>query len=828
MNRPVPLDRRAGLHHPDSGLSQADAASHLQRFGPNDIVEAVANPLWHLVVETLSDPMLWFFGLTSGLYALVGQRAEALTLLAAIVPLLAMDAILHRRTQASTAGLSSRLASVARVIRDGRETPVAARLLVPGDVVEVGAGDTIPADAIVLMGSGLQADESSLTGESFPVAKRPLQTPLDGEEQNIDQEHWGFAGTRLLTGHARLAVVYTGPDTVYGEIVRSARGSGRSHTPLQGAIQRLVSGLLGVALALCGILVIARLQQGKGWLDAFVSAVTLATAAIPEEFPVVFAFYLGVGVYRLAKRRALVRRAVTVENIGRVTCICSDKTGTMTEGRLVLASVDPAEGTTAEDLLVLATLVSHQDGGDPLDEAIHAHAALAGVTTGPVRRLARFPFTEDRKRETTIVRDADGRVTAVSKGAAEVILHSTTLSDGEQRAWLDRVEHHSRGAQKVIACAWQRLAPSQGEDGPEPTSGYTMAGLLGFEDPVREGVAEAAAACAAAGIKTIMVTGDHPATARAVALRVGLGRGDPAVMTGAEIRAAVERDEASSIEAVDVVARATPSEKLTLVRALQRAGHIVAVTGDGVNDVPALQAADIGIAMGERGTRSAREAASIVLLEDTFRTIVDAIAEGRQLFRNLQASFKYVTMTHIPLVVTAALIPLLGYPLLYLPVHIIWLEMLIHPTALLVFQELPAGRLLPQPRTARPRFFTPGEWVTIVGVGLLITGLLAGGYFRSYQGGDVAHGRAMAMAVLSLASATITIVLSRLRTTMSRIVVAGTVGSAVVLIQAPALAALLSLSPLHADDWTLATAANLLVGAILLVADGRATAAPPA
>lgn len=830
MNRPVPIDRRTGFAAAETGLSSADALGRLQKFGPNDIIETVANPWWELVADTLRDPMLWFFGLTSGLYAIVGQRAEALTLLVAIVPLLAMDAVLHRRTQASTEGLASRLATNARVVRDGRAHMIPARLLVPGDIVDVTPGEAFPADAIVLNGSGLQADESSLTGESFPVAKTPVG-PGSGsdaagranEDAIIDHQHWGFAGTRLLTGRARLAVVYTGTDTVYGEIVRSARSSGHANTPLQGAIQRLVTGLLAAALALCGILVVARLQQGRGWLDAFVSGVTLATAAIPEEFPVVFAFYLGVGVYRLAKRGALVRRAVTVENIGRVTCICSDKTGTMTEGRLKLTAVEPAEDTAAGPLLVLAAMVSHRDAGDPLDEAVHDHLAATGIEVEAADVLTRFPFTEDRKRETAIVRRTDGAAVIITKGAAEVVLGMTSLSPPERSHWLDRVEQNARSGHKVIACAW---TPATAGSNSEPSSGYAFAGLLGFEDPVREGVADAAAECRDAGIKTIMVTGDHPTTALAVALRIGLGRGDPVVITGEDLRAAIARDEGARLAHVDVVARATPSEKLALVRQLQAAGHIVAVTGDGVNDVPALQAADIGIAMGERGTRSAREVASIVLLEDTFRTIVDAIAEGRQLFRNLQASFKYVTMTHIPLVLTAAFIPLVGYPLLYLPVHIIWLEMLIHPTALLVFQELPTRKLAPVGRTSRPRFFSTGEWISIVGIGLMVTAMLVGGYVRSYRTGSVEHGRAMAMAMLTLSSATITVVLSRLRTPTSRVIVFGTVAVGALLIQIPSLARPLSMSPLHGDDWTLAVGANLLVGAALLVAEWR-TAAPP-
>ena len=269
-----------------------------------------------------------------------------------------------------------------------------------------------------------------------------------------------------------------------------------------------------------------------------------------------------------------------------------------------------------------------------------------------------------------------------------------------------------------------------------------------------------------------------------------------------------------------MIARAAPAQKLALVRALQARGEIVAVTGDGVNDVPALQAADIGIAMGERGTRSAREVSAIVLLDDNFRTIVQAIAEGRQLFRNLQLSFQYILVIHIPLVITAALIPLAGYPLLYLPTHIVWLEMLIHPTALLVFQGLPSpDRFGPIDRSRTVRFFSRSEWLLIVVVGSLVTVLVTAGYVRSFEAGDVDHGRAMALAVLTLSSAVITAALSRLRTTASRVIVAGTIGLSLVLTQVQPLATALHLEPLHADDWAIAGIGSLLVGILPLLFD---------
>lgn len=817
---PVPVARLGDLLASGRGLGRTEVEARRARYGANAILETPPGRWRDLARDTARDPMLWFLAGVSALYAVVGELGEAVVLLVAIAPLVGMDAFLHRRTQASTEGLRSRLAERATLVRDGSPVEVAATDVVAGDLALVAPGESFPADGIVVAGTGLQADESALTGEAYPVVKRPLGgLPAPGPEPFVATEHWGFAGTRLLTGRATLRVVFTGGETLYGEIVRSAVRGARARTPLQAAIQNLVSVLLTVAAVICLVLAVVRLRQGHGWLDALVSAVTLASAALPEEFPVVFTVFLGVGVYRLAKRRALVRRAVAVENIGRVTAICSDKTGTITEGRLHLTHLLPADGVAEGRLLALAAVASRPEGGDPMDVAIVREAETAGASVPGRQAVATFPFTEARKRETAIVRDVDGALIAVSKGAAETIMEMTPLPADARAAWDARVDALAEEGHKVIACAWHPLE-ERTWTGEELGHGYRLAGILAFEDPVREGVREAVAACREAGIHTIMVTGDHPVTARTVAREIGLGGDAPTVLTGDTMEEMVARGEGRALRGVDVIARAAPAQKLTLVRALQEAGDIVAVTGDGVNDVPALQAADVGVAMGERGTRSAREVAPIVLLDDNFRTIVAAIGEGRQLFRNLRLSFQYLLMIHVPFVVPALLVPLAGYPLLYLPVHIVWVELIIHPTALLVFQELPGGDLPRRRGRNVARFFSPREWALIAVVGGLIAAFVIAGYVRSVEEQAVEHGRAMALAVLTLSSASLTAALSRLGTWTARLVVGGTLASAVVLIQVPALAHALHLAPLHPDDWGLALAASLL--AVLPLALQRA------
>jgi Ca2+-transporting ATPase len=560
-----------------------------------------------------------------------------------------------------------------------------------------------------------------------------------------------------------------------------------------------------------------RLFQGHGPIDALLSGITLAVAALPEEFPVAMTFFLGVGVYRLARRQALVRRAVAVENIGRVTCICTDKTGTLTEGRLVLTHRAPSSGTTAARLVELAAMAAPDDSSDPLDAALFAELPARATE----HKLASFPFTEDRRRETAVLTPEGGpQFLAVVKGAPETVFAMCSLTSSELDQRRREVASFAQTGHKVIAVATRELEPSVSLD-VEPQSGFEFRGLLAFEDPVRPGVSEAVEACRAADIRVLMITGDHPLTATAIAGEIGLGGGDPVVMLADSMEQQLSGGSGqAAIRNVDVVARATPSQKLQLVKALQTSGETVAVTGDGVNDVPALQLADIGIAMGERGTQSAREVAAIVLLDDNFRTIVRAIREGRQLFLNLQLAFAYLLMVHIPLVVSAAAVPLANNPLLYLPIHIVWVELIIHPTTMLVFQEPPSSKVLAARRIqAAKRFFSGRAWTAILCSGAVIAAMITIGFQSAFvESGSAEHARSIAIATLISSSAVITVVLSLLATWTAKVIVALELVSLGLLIQVPVLADLVHAAPLHLPDWALvaggAAASGLLAAVV--------------
>jgi len=790
------------LEKRDGGLSAADVARQRSRFGPNTIVEVTGHSWLSLLLETLRDPMIWFLVGIGSVFLLTGNSSDGWTLFVAVLPLLFMDALLHWRTQASTAGLKTQLVSHVMVMRDARQQSIDSQDLVPGDKVLVSPGMYLPADGIFESASEVQVDESVLTGESFPIVKiaadiDPFVLADRGELAAIP-ETLAFAGTRVLKGQGYLRVLATGQKTAYGEIIQSISAMPHERTPLQKSIAKLVQSLIYGAAVLCLLLATFRIYQGHGWLDALLSAATLAVAAIPEEFTVVFTFFLGVGIYRLAKRKALVRRAVSVENIGRVTQICSDKTGTITLGRLELTHLIPADSSSRDTLLEVA-LAASSSSIDPLDLAIRG-AWPAHLDANP-ERIKCFPFTEDRKRETALIRTARGTIQACLKGAPETLLLRSALTAAEQAVWLERVSEWAKSGHKVVACASKELPLHEPTE--EPQSELNFCGLLAFEDPPRRGVAESMDYCRQSGIRVLMITGDHPDTARAIAADAGLAREPRVVSAEKEPEKFSESYLAQNprfLKEIDVVARCTPLQKLKIVMALKSSGELAAVTGDGVNDAPALKAADIGIAMGERGTRSAKEVSSIILSDDNFTTIVNAIREGRQLFKNLQMSFTYLLLIHIPLVSTAALLPLANFPLLYLPVHIVWLELIIHPTALLAFQgaaQSDAGEVIQQ-----QSFFPLSEVLWIVAAGLMVAIALGFSFVMGLnEGYSDGHPRAKAMALLTLWSAAVVLYLTRMRARSAAVLACLTIGSSILLIQYSGRLPSIDLAPLHLADW---------------------------
>jgi Ca2+-transporting ATPase len=800
--RQISFQNLKGLHKSAAGLAQTEVLAQRNKFGENVVVEVSSNRWLEILKETFRDPMIWFLIGIGVVFFVLGQRSEAITLFVAILPLILMDAFLHWRTQASTLGLKSNLTSRVFVVREGKDIEIDSKELVPGDLLKLSTGIFIPADGLIEEAHEIQVDESVLTGEAFPIQKIQYQhdpfAQSDKLEVPIDPKALAFAGTRVLTGRGLLRIIFTGSSTSYGEIVQSVSKMPHERTPLQVSIGNLVKNLIYVSAGFCLLLAGLRIYQGHGWLDALLSAATLAIAAIPEEFPVVFTFFLGVGIYRLAQKQALVRRAVSVENIGRITQICTDKTGTITTGELELTHIDP-EGSANEDkVLIISALACNPEGADPVDLAILKKILAQKIILPQTSK--RFPFTEDRKRESAFA-EIDGRQIIVTKGAPETIFNLTQLSPEQKEFWLKKTIQWAKAGHKVLACAKKNLSVEDLRAGKELFSDFEFMGLLAFEDPPRPEVAIAVDYAYKNQIKVLMLTGDHPETAAAIGREVGLGKGNPIVVSAELEPKKFQSDYFVSnpdfLKSIDVIARCTPMQKLQIVLALRQAGEIVAVTGDGVNDVPALKAADIGIAMGLRGSRSAKEVSSIILGDDNFKTIVSAIMEGRQLFSNLKTSFEYLLLFHIPFVLTAAMVPILGYELVYLPVHIVWLELIIHPTAILAFQTVAS------PKTSMPTgsFFQKMDIFRFVIFGLGIA-LAIGLIFVSAlkENPDIGFARSKVMIILSVWSALLVIYYTQLKTLTSKLVVCGTLGS-LLLIQITSIAPILRVASLPWQSW---------------------------
>ena len=576
--------------------------------------------------------------------------------------------------------------------------------------------------------------------------------------------------------------------------------------------------------------------RGDGLGVALLSGISLAIAAIPEEFPLIFTLYLTIGAWQLARRNALVRRMVGVESLGSTTVVCADKTGTLTQGRLTVEALwadgarhdgRPADVNNAERrLLTAAIFASEPEPIDPLDLAIFAVARDVGLRPYEITfgwELVRdYPFDSHRRYLSHVWRSPTGRLVIRAKGSPEGILSLAAVSPAERQAVVEANERLTSEGMRVLAVAEKPLSRLTGSRASDET-GVQLVGLIGFSDPPRAGVPAAVDECQRAGVRIVMITGDHPLTAHAVAEEIGIRHDDEEILTGADLARLDADGLRERAHTVAVFARIEPVQKLQIVRALQAAGEIVAMTGDGVNDAPALRAADVGVAMGHRGTEVAREAATMVLLDDDFGTIAAAIREGRRIYDNLRKAFDYLIGFHVPIVFTALLVPLFGLPLLLLPIHLVWLELIIHPTSALVYQaEPPAGDLMQRPpRDPRAPFLSRGAGLLYAGIGAAITAGALVLYVGSLAFGDaVEHARTLTLALFLIAQSILTL---QARSTRRRVwgqsltenrvllpVIVGAIVSLVILMYVPPLAAATLLEPIHATDWLIAIAVAAL------------------
>ncbi|MGE5692678.1 MAG: cation-translocating P-type ATPase [Candidatus Zixiibacteriota bacterium] len=822
-------ERHSFETNPAIGLSSAEAGKRLLEFGPNILVpKSRLAAFWHWL-KTLSDPMILLLLLAALVYFLLGEVRDGWVLVCSIIPILLVDLALEARTGRALKKIRELTTPNAHAIRDGVEKLIPSESLVPGDVLVIKEGDILPADGFLAAASNIEMDEASLTGESIPVPK----DASGSEPSNV------FAGTAVLSGQGRAIVTATGKKTRYGQIGHLLTAIKEERTPLQKKIGGLVKRLLAGAIVACLVVLAIEVARGAGWGKAFLSAVSLAIAAVPEEFPVVFTLYLTMGVFRLAKKKALVRRMVGVETLGATTVICSDKTGTLTEGKLTVAEHPEGEN----DLLFWQTIVLACEPypTDILEKALvdhsHEHGALPEQLFSEWKLVHDYPFDYKGKYMSHVWQNSSGELVICAKGAVEGIA-SRCITDAVAKGKLqDENERLAKTGMRVIAVAYGKLARFA-ERREENEQNLTCLGLVGFSDPPRPEVAHAISECHRAGVRVIMVTGDHPLTAHHIAEAIGLEHEDDQIAVGAELENLSKEEFSQKVRRVNIFARLMPDQKYRLVQALKEIGEIVAMTGDGINDALALKEAHIGVVMGKRGTEATRGAATMVLLDDNFQTIVEAVKEGRQIFSKIEKAFRYLITFHVPIIFLAVAAPLLGLPLVLLPIIIIWLELIMHPTVALVFEADrgdPEAMRKPPRDPARP-VLTGRELATTVATGLSI-GLAVLGlfYYQISTGSPAAESRSIAITSLIVAELfLVTIELSRRDRTaalknrffwVTRII---TFAVLLLSLYFPPMAQTMQLAPIYFHDWLealgVALFSTFLVESILFLRRRRAAA----
>jgi Ca2+-transporting ATPase len=773
------------------GLSAATASERLARSGPNRIGERRRKSAWSMLLGQLQDVMVLVLMGAASVSFVFRELADGVAIVVIVVVNALLGCLQEARAERSLEALRALTAPTARVLRDGTTLQVDAAVLVPGDLLLLEAGDRVPADARLVAAMGLAVDEAPLTGESQPVEKSvaPLAAAhlAPGDRRNMV-----FMGTHLVRGRGRAVVVATGMATEVGRIAGLIGEAGERETPLQRRLDQLGRTLVVACLLVSALVVTLGVLQGEDPYRMFLAGVSLAVAAIPEGLPAIVTIALALGVQRMIRKHAIVRRLPAVETLGCATVICTDKTGTLTQNRMQVRAVwaggEPRELAAAGQLpaahrltLESGVLCSNahlgnggEEGtGDPTEVALLAGAAAVGLAPEALRaawpRLAEVPFDPERRRMVVVCGDGRGGAVVHVKGAVDEVLARCShvlgtdgrplpLDAAGRRAVRQAGEAMAARALRVLAVARRPLpaapaGPGELPDAERVEADLTLCGLCGLIDPPRPEAREAVRRCREAGVRVVMITGDHALTARAVAEEVGLLPPGGRVVTGADLAAWGERELQRQVDGVYVFARTSPADKLRIVRALQARGHVVAMTGDGVNDAPAVREADIGVAMGRTGTDVTKEASAMVLTDDNFATIVAAVEEGRGIYDNIRKFVRYLLACNTGEVLVMLLATVLGLPVPLLPLQMLLVN--------LVTDGLPAlalGLDPPDPQVMRRPPRRPDESVFARGLGRLIVvrgtiiglGTLAVFVACLRGGGGLVLARTLAMCTLVL------------------------------------------------------------------------------
>ncbi len=784
------------------GLSEERAAELRGKYGANELSEVPPVPAWVRFLAQFKELVIWILIVAAIVAGAMGEWVDTAVILVIVLVNGIIGFLQEERAEQALAALKKLSAPLAKVVRGGKVASIPAAEIVPGDIVELEAGDYIPADARLTKAYGVQVQEAALTGESTPVEKDAAAS-VAADAALGDRHNMVYLGTVLTAGKATALVAATAMQTELGNIAGLLQRQEQDPTPLQRRLTELGRVLVVVCLVLVAIVFVLHLQRGGKLLDVFLISVSLAVAAVPEGLPAVVTLTLALGLQRMVKRNALVRKLPSVETLGSVTVICSDKTGTLTRNEMTVRTVVAGEaeyqvsgtgyqprggfrqeGQEADEselpgdvawLLTIAAQCNNaklrqtSDGsgawqviGDPTEGALLAVAMKGGIESGDERfsKIEELPFDSQRKAMSVIVREEGKSVWMFTKGAPEVILKlcESERIEGEERPLAEerRQEILQKGASladralRVLGLAFRKLESDQG---PFVEEQLVFAGLTGMIDPPREEAREAVAMCVSAGIRPVMITGDHPATARAVATELALLSGEHRVLTGQELENMGDEELTSIVEQVGVYARVSAEHKLRIVKAWKARGQVVAMTGDGVNDAPAIKAADIGIAMGIAGTDVTKEASDMVLTDDNFRSIVNAVEEGRSIFDNIQNFVSYLLSCNAGEVLFMFFAALIGWPIPLAAVQILWINLVTDGLpALALAMELPDRDVMKRPpRPPREPVITFQRGGLILLQGGLIAAVTGFGFWYVYQGreGSLEHARTVAFCILA-------------------------------------------------------------------------------
>jgi P-type Ca2+ transporter type 2C len=726
MVSPVNLNPAVGLTEQDAnGLTSAMAAAHLKHDSYNELPSAQARSLLSIAWESVQDPI--FLLLVGGgiIYWILGDLQEALILLGFVVFLTAISLYQEGKTEHALEALRDLSSPRALVIRDGQRKRIAGREVVRDDILMLAEGDRVPADAIVLSCTNLSTDESLLTGESLPVRKIAAVGYVEMARPGGDELPFVYSGTLVVQGQGIVKVRSIGTQTEMGKIGNALQKVPPEVTPLQREMNRLVSRLFGIALALCVAIVIIYGATTGDWLKGILAGITLAMAILPNEFPVVVTIFLALGAWRISQNHVLARRTSAVETVGSATVLCVDKTGTLTLNQMAVQQLfaynhpenpqpydlglhsEAALPEAVHELVEFCILASQRDPFDPMEKAFKELGDRSLAHTEHLhsdwKLLREYPLSPQLLAMSHVWQSADCKLYEIAaKGAPEAIADLCHFTPEQQKILTTQVSEMAAQGLRVLGVAKASLLdapppflpphpvltpehlPDKQHDFP-----FQFLGLVGLSDPVRPTVAAAIQECHTAGIRVVMITGDYSETAQTIARQVGLLQtGD--TITGAELDRMSDTELQQRIENTNIFARAVPEQKLRIVNALKDKGEVVAMTGDGVNDAPALKAAQIGIAMGQRGTDVARESAALVLLDDDFSSIVQAVKLGRRIFDNLRKAMSYLIAIHIPIAGMSLIPVLFKLPLVLLPIHVAFLHLIIDPACSIVLEAEPA------------------------------------------------------------------------------------------------------------------------------------------